>query len=322
MQEVTERQTRLSPDDQKLLKSNLIGMVIFLGIAIAIFYVFYSAIPNDKVVFYVLTGFAALFFGVIFWMIRGYLLDLSNNEKVIIRGFVTDQMTTFHRNSTRVSRRITIGNKKIPVNFQQMASIKTGDFVEVHYGKNSKLAFSTIILQSGVPRMTPTKPQRSTVFSSSEEPNAGVLSDQDCEVLKKQFRRSFRFETLTLLFTGYLIISLLAGNMWLVLIFIFPIPLAFIWVSYRLILKFKYHNEDLNAEGVLIYNTIATDKTTMSWRTAYSYTIQTEVMKIRAGQDVYEKVQPVQPLKIKVSKVHKRLIGVTLPSGEYVANLN
>jgi hypothetical protein len=323
MQDFTERQTRLSPDDQKHLKSNLIGMFIFLGIAIAIFYVFYSAIPNDKVVFYVLTGFAALFFGVIFWMIRGYLLDLSNNEKVIIRGFVTDQMTTFHRNSTRVSRRITIGDKKIPVNFQQMASIKTGDFVEVHYGRHSKLAFATIILHSGIPSTGTSSKTYSTTYSNPLKGSiAGVLLDEDRKILAKQYRRSIRFEVYALIFITYLIAGLLFNGLTLVLIFLFPVPFGFIWLSYRIIKKTKLHYEDINSEGVLIYETLATDKSSINSKTAYSYTLVTEAMKLKTGKQVYEKVMPVQPIKIRVSRVHKRLIGVTLPSGDYLANLN
>ena len=262
-----------------------------------------------------------LFFGLLMWVIVSHFLDLAKDEKVIIKGYVTDKRTSFSRLNSTAKRYISIDGKRIPVNIAQLASVKSGDFVEVHYGKYSKLAFSTYVLYSGAAgtetlRMTP----RGMSSTSIHEQASDALHREDRKILVSLYRRSIRFEMLAIAFVSYLMLGLILNQFYVVIIFLFPLPLTLIWLSYRLIRKTRLHYADINSGEVSILETVLLDKTSLNKKAFFNYTLVTEAMKINSRQQLYEKVMPIQKVKLRLSKVQKRLIGVTLANGEYVSN--
>ncbi|MFY0627773.1 MAG: hypothetical protein JXR07_15855 [Reichenbachiella sp.] len=129
----------LSPDERKKLKKGFYFIPFFTVFAGGIFYFMLSmAGGKDDFFFYAVLGMAAIFGLVIFWITRGIVLDLQDNEKKIVQGVVTHKESVRHKSKkgrSRTSYHLYFGEKSMRVEADLYHKFNEGDLIEIHQAK-------------------------------------------------------------------------------------------------------------------------------------------------------------------------------------------
>lgn len=316
-----EKLSPLTQEERSELQKGIKGLTFFLIIATTLFYFVYTVLPNDQTVMIGFAVFATLFLGALFWLIGGKVLDLNADEKSIVRGFVADQKTRFSTNSSSARRTIVVGDRQFHVSFIQMNTVKSGDLVEIYSGKYSKSVFTIINLQTSHIESSVSFDIDSTIKQKHiSESIKEVLKSRDKTILTRQLWRTVRIFVFMFIFASWLVVGLSISGSWALMIFIFPIPIVFLFSLWKIIHKIILHVGDLREGSALNYQTVLRDKSTVSKGAANSYKMITDTLSYHVSKNVYDNITPVQKLEIRVVPKSKRLISVTLPNGKTFEN--
>lgn len=313
----------LNAMEEKRLREKLKTPSFFLVIAVVFFSIIYTFLPNDQTVLIFFWVFCLLFLGILTWLIGGFLLDLKNGVKSIIRGKVDDRITNYFKSGKRAHSVLIIDGRKVKVEPAHFDSVRTGDQVEVHWAPRSGTSFQVSALQgtSGRVGSIGLHNQRALRFKDTESIKE-VLTAQDKKVLWKTLRSKVLLPVLALLFMSYLVIGLISSGSGGLLIFLFPIPILFIFLVVKITKMVQKCSRESKIGHKMITKTMLIDKYQYhrSARGGTRYMLKTLSAETIANKKLYHKLNPNESISISISSESQQLLGITLASGEYVIN--
>ena len=122
---------------------------------------------------------------------------------------------------------------------------------------------------------------------------------------------------------SYLIFGLVTSGSSGVLLFIFPIPILFVFLIYWMSKKILACSQEIKTGQKTITKTILIDKYQhhRPGRGGNRYILNTLEAEVSASKKLYKHLIVGQSISISISSVSKELLGVQLETGETIENV-
>lgn len=313
-QEADIRIERLSPDNRSFLRKRLIGYSIFSLVAIAICIVFFLMAPRDTFLTIALVCFWLLFFGLIVYMFSGVFRDISLDQKLIVRGVIESKASRAKRKSSTINRMLQIGGKQYYVDFRDFASVTAGDTVELHYAKHANVCLGLIVIHSSTVRdiEKQAEDEIKEVKEEYREDRAMELQPEDRQLLWSSFWRWARFRIFAILILGWMLLGLVAGGLWAVALFLFPLPLALLYLIYSLVRKANQIQRDIRGGQKLVKALKVIDKSSYQRRARSYYQVLVKGGKLAVNKKEFDRIVVGKFYLIARAPSSKIILGIQL----------
>lgn len=342
--EIMKETLTLESADLKKLKRQLIPILAFPFIAIAMFSVFFyfffsgdNSITSDRIGKYMMIGFGVFFFGIIGYMIWSATVDIKRGVKFRITGKVTDkrldvQTTTSHgtgggrtgsgSSSTRTTRRyfVYIDNEEYSLDYKHYTKVKVGQSVVLDLAPKSNFTLNLEITGQTEENEEAVQEQaasdRKFLESTFEEVR---FNDQDLEALKRGYRADVKARMVWMAPFLLIDIGMIANGLWGFLIFLFPLVIIPLYQIFKLIKIYtRYQNNKLHSHKKGI-TTIVEDKSTYtSNRSGSSNNVRTTQGILKVSSVMYDKLNIGDKIIIFKPKEGKNPLSLmTLDKQEY-----
>lgn len=300
MQSGFEKNTApLNSNDRKLLKERMTGYLIFVVLVVIMAVVFFKFLPDERIVLWVFSIFFLFIFGILSWLIGSIVIDLGNNFKYITKGIITEKISRISRKTTSIRRMIVVNSERFYIEYTDYKKLQAGDTVEISYGPKSKLTINLYIINT----IASYQATHKNKFKSDEGTDITIVSlnHNDRRTIKKRTFRSLKFYLYTLLFLSWIIVGLSVSGMYGILLFLFPIPLAFVIVLYQISKRLLKMQQDLKSGKKRLAETIITNKETVMRRAVESNYITTDCGTFKLSQKLFDGIQGGEYIKLHLA---------------------
>lgn len=143
----------LDAGERKKLKKGFYFIPFFVLFAGGVIYFMLSmSVGGDDFFTYGIIGMAVFFGLLIFWIVRGIVLDLKDNEKKVLQGLITVKQTNRSTGGKRNRRSyyFYFGDKRMRVEPHLYHKFEEGDLIEIHQAKRVyNVIFKSELLKRG-----------------------------------------------------------------------------------------------------------------------------------------------------------------------------
>lgn len=335
-------QKPLTSKDKKTLKKKIGFLGFFSVIVVAIFSFIYKFILKDftnnedgfayiPLVFF---GIIGLFFvGVIAYMAWSFIADLNAGIKNCVEGIVEDKKLNISKRTSHGSSRssrtksstkrdyyIIVNGTEQKVEFGMYNNVSVGD--EIYYEIAPK---SSVILHYEIVEEATSTEKHFAGKSRTDYPVSKIrqtpLTRQDKDILKSFYKQKLGRRLKIILFIGFPIVGLLLSGLGGLLIFLFPLPIIFIYQLYKLFKLYRNYHASSNSERKQLIATHVTDKvfTTISNNGSRSQKriLKTTYGNVTVPEAMYQTIKTGDEITIHKALDMNCLFGITLDEKYY-----
>lgn len=308
-------QKPFTQSDRNKLKRKLGMMSIFIAVFITIFTFIYSFVLKDfsttsdgfdylpAIVF----GLFGLFFiGVIGYMVWIFVYDLKNGVKNCFEGIVEDKRLNIEHNTSmrsgagKTGRKTTtkryfhiiVDGTKHKVERDLYMNVNVGDDIYFEIAPKSNVLLSYEVLKKTIPERQITRYKQGNYPDSKIRQTA--LTREDKNHLNVLYSIALKTRLRKLAFVGLPIFGLLIYGLGSLLVFLFPLPIIFIYHLYKLLKLYFNHRKSVAERKKNLVEAQVADKffTTVSHNGSMrqNYTLKTTYKTIKVPEIVYENV--------------------------------
>ena len=337
-------QKPFTKSDRNLLRKKVGFMGIFVIASIAIFTFIYSFVlenfsENDGFGYipFVMFGIFGLFFaGIIGYMVWIFVYDLKNGVKNCFEGIIDDKRLNVkhtssmrsgvgkagRKTSTKRSYYIIIAETKHEIDHGMYTNVNAGDHVYFEVAPKSNVILSYKVLEKVVQQST----RQITRYREGKYPDSKIrqtaLTAKDKDILKGLQKLQLKSRLRTVALLGLPIFGLLFSGLGSLLIFIFPLPLFFIFQLYKLLKFYLKHKKSENIRRKNLIETQVTDKsfTTISHNgnTRQKYMLKTTYTPIVVPEIIYEKVEAGDEIILHEIEDIAHILGISVEEEFFV----
>jgi len=332
-------QKQFTKNDRTKLLKKLAFMSVFILVVIGIFTFIYTKVlrdfnSNDDGFGYiplVIFGIFGLFFaGIIGYMSWVFISDLKNGVKNCFEGIIEDKRLNVkhtssmrseagksgRKTSTKRSYYIIIDETKHEIEYGMYINVNAGDHVYFEVAPKSNVILSYEVLEKVVQQST----RQITRYRAGNYPDSKIrqtaLTPQDKDILKGIQKLQMKSRLRTVLFLGLPIFGLLFSGLGSLLVFIFPLPIVFIFQLYKLVKLYLKHKKSETIRRKNLVTTQVVDKsfTTVSHNgnTRQKYTLKTTYKPILVSEIIYEKIESVDEITLHETQDRTHIFGISI----------
>jgi len=337
-------QKPFSQSDRKKIKQNLSFMSIFILVFIAIFAFIFSFVLNNfsttsdgfDYTSSIIFGLFGLFFlGVIGYMIWIFVYDLKNGIKNCFEGIVEDKRLNIeHRTSsssgtgnsgrkmsTKRYYHIIIDGIKHKVEREMYMNVTVGDHVYFEVTPKSNILLSYKVLEKTIPATA----KQITHYNRKNYPDSKIrqtaLTREDKGYLKTLYIIALKSRLRKIAFISFPILALVFSGLGALLVFLFPLPIIFLYHLYKLVRLYFSHKKSTNERRKNLIETYVTDKffTTVSHNgnVRQNYTLKTTYKTIEVPEIVYENINTGDEIILHETLHIPLTIGISVADKHY-----
>lgn len=340
-------QKTLTQNDRTKLFKKLAFMSIFIVAAISIFTFIYTKVlrgftsSSDGFGYIplVMFGIFGLFFaGIIGFISWAYIFDLKNGVKNCIEGVIDDKMLDVkhtssmrsgagksgRQTSTKRSYFIIIDETKYEIEQGMYASVHAGDDVYFEVAPKSNVILCYEVLEKVVQHST----RQITRYRRGNYPDSKIrqtaLTPQDRDILKGIQKLQMKSRLRTVAFLGLPIFGMLFSGLGSLLVFVFPLPLLFIFLLYKLLRLYLKYKKSATLQRKHLVTTQVVDKSfttiTRNGNARQKCKLKTTYKSILVSEMIYEKVKAGDEVTLHEIQDISLVLGISI-NKEYFAML-
>ncbi|MGW8123435.1 hypothetical protein ACV07N_12315 [Roseivirga echinicomitans] len=309
----SEFEADLLPEELKKAKLNLIGVFVFMLIFFAfIKFFFWDNLFSDMedIIPIIIFGvFILLFLALLFYIMRGFVLDFIKKKKFILTGTITDKQIdiTTSSSSSGGGRSGTGGSgtttkrsyylyfddkKKLSVDFGIYNKMSVGSEVEIHYSKYSQSIFQNRVIteakfsEDKIKAIVPELDRDNNFVPKQRELQ---MTREDFDLIKKKRNTEVRSRLIVALILGWVVIGPMFSGLWLLPILLFPFAIWWFIVIRKMVKYILDYRKEVNSGIKIVYSELVIDKFRQTGNTS-GFLIQTNSQMLNVHQESYDKV--------------------------------
>ncbi|WP_430411441.1 hypothetical protein [Kordia sp.] len=339
-------QKQLTQKDRKKLQKKIGFVAVFAIFAIAIlsfiyFFILKGFTSNSDGFGYIpliIFGLFGLFFaGIIGYMAWAIIQDINTGVKNCIDGIVEDKKLNIRhstsggsgvgrssgrRTSTKRDYSITIDGTEHKVEYDMYSYVSVGDHIYFEVAPKS-----AVVLHYEVVEEVVAEPKHIVSHTKTKYPDSKIrkapLIREDKNTLQKFYSQKIRSRLLTIAIIAFPIFGLILNGLGSLLIFIFPLPIVFIYQLYKLYSFHTKYRKSVNEGRKQLITTQVIDKlfTTVSnnGRKHNKRNLKTTYGSVQVSEDVYQKINSGDEITIHKALHLPYSLGISMDEIYYAA---
>lgn len=311
-------QKPFTQSDRKKIKQNLRFMSIFILVFIAIFAFIFSFVLNnfsttsdgfDYTTSIIFGLFGLFFLGVIGYMVWLFTYDLKNGVKNCFEGIIEDKRlniehsTSGHsgsrsgsgsKTSTKRYYHIVVDGTQHKIEREMYMQVNVGDHIYFEVTPKSNIVLSYNILKKTISDSAKLIER----YQQGKYPDSKIrqtaLTREDKKYLKVLYIIALKTRLRKIAFISLPILGLVISGLGSLLVFLFPLPIIFLYHLYKLVRLYLSHKKSVNERRKNLVETHVADKfftsVTHNGSMRQNYTLKTTYKTILVPELIYENV--------------------------------
>ncbi|WP_046757704.1 hypothetical protein [Kordia jejudonensis] len=337
-------QKSLTQQDKSKLRKKLGFIGIFTIGAVVIFGFIFSFVLKDvtlgsdgfSYIPFVMFGLFGLFFaGIIIYLARTVILDIRLGMKDCYEGIVDDKRLDIRQSSststgargsssrsstTKRNYFITVDGTEHSVEFSMYNAVSVGDSIYFEVAPKSKTVLHHKILEEAVEESKQIQTYAKGSYPTSKIRKA-PLTRRDEDSLRSFYNQKIRKRLIIIAFLALPIGGLIFNGLGGLLVFLFPLPIIFIYQLYKLLRFHLNYKKAINSGKKNLVTTQVADKlfTTISRNGSkqQNRTLKTTYGHVRVSEMMYEKVNSGDEIIIHEALHLKSILGISVDDVYY-----